>query len=247
VLGGAFFFGKIMAVAPSSVRIDLTRDSLFDDFTLQTLRDRYMVPGETSPQQSFARACAAFADDAAHAQRLYDYVSHHWFMFATPLLSNGGTARGLPISCFLTTAEDSRAGIFDHWSETGWLSSVGGGVGGYWGDLRSNGEKTSHGSSSTGVIPFIATVDRLILAVSQGGTRRGSYAAYLDVSHPEIEEFVTMRKPSGDENRKGTNLHNAVCITDEFMVAVRDETSSPARPEVGATSPRRSTPARCGS
>lgn len=214
-----------MAVEPSSVRINLTRDELFDDFTLQTLRDRYMVPGETSPQHAFARASAAFADDEAHAQRLYDYVSKGWFMFATPLLSNGGTARGLPISCFLSTAEDSREGIFDHWTETGWLSSVGGGVGGYWGGLRSNGEKTSHGSSSTGAIPFIATVDRLILAVSQGGTRRGSYAAYLDISHPEIEEFITFRKPSGDENRKATNLHNAVCITDEFMIAVRDDTS----------------------
>jgi ribonucleoside-diphosphate reductase alpha chain len=212
-----------MAVEPSSVRINLTRDELFDDFTLQTLRDRYMVPGETSPQHAFARASAAFADDDAHAQRLYDYVSKGWFMFATPLLSNGGTARGLPISCFLSTAEDSREGIFDHWTETGWLSSVGGGVGGYWGGLRSNGEKTSHGSSSTGAIPFIATVDRLILAVSQGGTRRGSYAAYLDISHPEIEEFITFRKPSGDENRKATNLHNAVCVTDEFMVAVRDD------------------------
>jgi len=213
-----------MAVDPSLVNINLTRDSLFDDFTLQTLRDRYMVPGETSPQEAFARACAAFADDADHAQRLYEYVSKGWFMFATPLLSNGGTGRGLPISCFLSTAEDSRGGIFDHWTETGWLSSVGGGVGGYWGELRSNGEKTSQGSSSTGAIPFIATVDRLILAVSQGGTRRGSYAAYLDISHPEIVEFITMRKPTGgDENRKATNLHNAVCITDEFMEAVRDD------------------------
>jgi ribonucleoside-diphosphate reductase alpha chain len=213
-----------MAVEPFLVRINLTRDNQFDDFTIQTFKDRYLVPGETSPQHAFARACAAFADDAAHAQRLYDYVSQGWFMFATPLLSNGGTKRGLPISCFLSTAEDSRAGIFDHWTETGWLSSVGGGVGGYWGDLRSNGEKTSQGSSSTGAIPFIATVDRLILAVSQGGTRRGSYAAYLDIDHPEIEEFMVMRKATGgDENRKGTNLHNAVCITDKFMQAVRDD------------------------
>lgn len=157
-----------MAVAPQLVRIDLTRDSLFDAFTIQTFQDRYLIPGETSPQHAFARASAAFADDVDHAQRLYDYVSQGWFMFATPLLSNGGTSRGLPISCFLSTAEDSREGIFDHWTETGWLSSVGGGVGGYW-PLRSSGAKTSHGSSSTGVIPFIATVDRLILSVSQGG------------------------------------------------------------------------------
>ena len=212
-----------MAVEPSLVRIDLTRDEKFDDFTLQTFKDRYLVPGETSPQHAFARASAAFADDTKHAQRLYEYVSKGWFMFATPLLSNGGTKRGLPISCFLSTAEDSRDGIFDHWTETGWLSSVGGGVGGYWG-LRSNGEKTSQGSSSTGAIPFIAVVDRLILAVSQGGTRRGSYAAYMDIDHPEIEEFIVMRKATGgDENRKGLNLHNAVCITDAFMEAVRDD------------------------
>lgn len=215
-----------MPVAPSSVRLNLTRDEVFDDFTIQTFRDRYLIPGETSPQEAFARASAAFADDEAHAQRLYDYVSQGWFMYATPLLSNGGTKRGLPISCFLTTAEDSRAGIFDHWTETGWLSSVGGGVGGYWGGVRSNGTKTAHGSASTGVVPFIATMDRLILSVSQGGTRRGSYAAYLDIDHPEVVEFITGRKPTGgDENRKFTNLHNALCITDKFMEAVRDETT----------------------
>lgn len=211
-----------MAVAPQLVRIDLTRDSLFDAFTIQTFQDRYLIPGETSPQHAFARASAAFADDEAHAQRLYDYVSKGWFMFATPLLSNGGTSRGLPISCFLSTAEDSREGIFDHWTETGWLSSVGGGVGGYW-PLRSSGAKTSHGSSSTGVIPFIATVDRLILSVSQGGTRRGSYAAYMDIDHPEVMEFITGRKATGDANRKFTNLHNALCITNKFMEAVRDD------------------------
>jgi ribonucleoside-diphosphate reductase alpha chain len=214
-----------MAVDPSAVRIDLSRDNLFDAFTLQTYRDRYQLPDETSPQHALARASAAFADDVDHAQRLYDYVSKGWFMFATPLLSNGGTDRGLPISCFLSTAEDSREGIFDHWTETGWLSSVGGGVGGYW-PLRSAGKKTSKGSSSTGQIPFIAVMDRLILAVSQGGTRRGSYAAYVDVDHPEVEEFVTMRKPTGgDANRKGTNIHNAINITDAFMIAVRDDTS----------------------
>lgn len=213
-----------MAVLPSFIVIDLTRDSLFDNFALQTIQERYLVPGEISPQHAFARASAAFADDEAHAQRLYDYVSQHWFMFATPLLSNGGSDRGLPISCFLNTPTDSRAGIFSHWAETGWLASVGGGVGGYWGDLRSNGEVTSKGSASTGVIPFISVMDRVILSVAQGNTRRGSYAAYLDVSHPEIEEFITMRKPTGgDQNRKSTNLHNAVNITDEFMHAVRDD------------------------
>lgn len=215
-----------MSVDPSSIAIDYSRDGLLNDFTLQTLQERYLINGETSPQQAFARAAAAFADDVEHAQRLYDYVSKLWFMFATPLLSNGGSERGLPISCFLNGASDSREGIFGHWNETGWLSSVGGGVGGYWGDLRSSGEKTSRGSSSTGVIPFIAVVDRLILSVSQGGTRRGSYAAYLDISHPEIEEFITMRKPTGgDQNRKATNLHNAVNISDEFMHAVTDDSN----------------------
>lgn len=213
-----------MAVSPSAVQIDLARDSYFAEFTLQTFKDRYLVGDETSPQQAFARACAAFADNIEHAQRLYNYVSQGWFMFATPLLSNGGTKRGLPISCFLTYAEDSLASITDHWTEITFLSAKGGGIGGYWGELRGNGEKTSKGSASSGIIPFITVIDRLILAVSQGGTRRGSYAAYIDVHHPEIEEFAAGRKPTGgDENRKFLNLHNAVNLTDEFMYAVRDD------------------------
>lgn len=184
-----------MTVSPSSVRLDPARDLRLDDFSLQTLRDRYLTDDETSPQEAYARASAAFCGgDEALAQRLYDYSSKGWLSYATPLLSNGGTARGLPISCFLAAAEDSREGIFSHWTEIGWLSSVGGGVGGYWGDLRSDGVKTSKGSKSTGMIPFIPPVDRIILAVSQGGTRRGSYAAYVDISHPEIEEFITIRK-----------------------------------------------------
>lgn len=213
-----------MPVSPTSVRLDAARDARLDDFSLQTLRDRYLTPDETSPQEAYARASAAFAgDDEALAQRLYDYASKGWLSYATPLLSNGGTARGLPISCFLAAAEDSREGIFAHWTEIGWLSSVGGGVGGYWGMLRSEGEKTSKGSKSTGMIPFIPPVDRIILAVSQGGTRRGSYAAYVDISHPEIEEFITIRKPTGgDANRKTLNLHNAVNVTDEFMHCLRD-------------------------
>ncbi len=219
-----------MPVCPTSVRIDLARDQLLDDFSRQTLKERYLVAGETSPQEAFARASAAFADDAAHAQRIYDYASKGWFSFATPLLSNGGTKRGLPISCFLTAVEDSRAGIFDHWTEVGWLSSVGGGVGAYFGDLRSNGEKTSHGSSSTGIVPFIGVDDRLILSVSQGGTRRGSLAIYLDIDHPEIEEFITIRKPTGgDANRKALNIHNAVNVTDEFMEHLRTGKPFPLR------------------
>lgn len=213
-----------MPVQPSSITIDLSRDDTLNDFTLQTLKERYLVDGETSPQQAFARAAAAFADDEAHAQRIYDYVSRGWFMFATPLLSNGGTTRGLPISCFLTAVEDSRESISEHYDEMIWLSSMGGGVGSYWGELRSSEERTSKGSKSTGVIPFMAVDDRLILAVSQGGTRRGSEAVYLDIDHPEIEEFIVARKATGgDRNRKIENLHNAVNVTDEFMIAVRDD------------------------
>ncbi|AXQ69231.1 ribonucleoside-diphosphate reductase large subunit [Caulobacter phage CcrBL9] len=206
-----------------------------DDFSKQTLKERYLLPHETSPQEAYARASAAFADDAEHAQRLYDYASKGWLSFATPVLSNGGSERGQAISCFLTSVEDSRQGIFDHWDEIGWLSSVGGGVGANWSELRGNGEKTSRGSQSTGIIPFIAVTDRIILSVSQGGTRRGSLAVYLDVDHPEIEEFIVGRKPTGgDQNRKFTNLHNAVNITDAFMHHVISGAPFPLRsPKTG--------------
>lgn len=211
-----------MPVSPNEIVIDLGRDAHLSAHGIETLRDRYMVEGETSPQHAFARASAAFADDAAHAQRLYDYVSRGWFMFATPLLSNGGTERGLPISCFLNYIDDSRRGILDHYEETAMLSSVGGGVGAYAGALRSLGTTTSKGSATSGAIAFTVPMDKWILAFSQGKTRRGSYATYLDVSHPEIEEWLEMRKASGgDANRKTLNLHNAVNITDDFMLAVR--------------------------
>ena len=140
-----------------------------------------MLPEEKSPQEAFARAAAAFSDDSAMAQRIYDYAGMLWFMFSTPILTNGGTDRGLPISCFLNYVPDSRGGITGHYTETAWLSSFGGGVGGYWGDVRASGTKTSHGSESTGVIPFLKVVDAEMLAFSQGITRRGSYAAYLPV------------------------------------------------------------------
>ncbi len=212
-----------MNVSPNEVNIDLGRDDRLTLHALESLKDRYMIEGETSPQHAFARACAAFADDADHANRLYDYVTNGWFMFATPLLSNGGTNRGLPISCFLNYMPDSRKGILDHYAETAMLSSVGGGVGAYIGDLRSLGTHTSKGSATSGALAFTVPMDRWILAFSQGKTRRGSYAAYLDISHPEIEEWLDMRKPSGgDANRKALNLHNAVTVTDEFMEAVRD-------------------------
>lgn len=222
-----------MPVSPNEITIDLGRDALLSAHALETLKDRYLVAGETSPQHAFARAAAAFADDAAHAQRLYDYASKGWFMFATPLLSNGGTERGLPISCYLNYMADSRKGINEHYEETSWLSSLGGGVGGY---IAARGpEATSRGSASSGAIPFIAIIDRYMLAFSQGKTRRGSYAGYLDISHPEIDEFLEIRKPSGgDANRKALNLHHAVVITDDFMHAcLNDEDWNLVSPKTG--------------
>ena len=176
------------------MEIDYSRDNLLDEMSIRTLKDRYMVGNESSPQQAFARAASAFADDEDHAQRLYDYASKHWFMFATPVLSNGGTDRGLPISCFLNYVEDSREGITGHYTENAFLSSFGGGIGGSWSDVRASGTRTSKGSESTGVIPFVKVVDAEMLAFSQGVTRRGSYAAYLHITHPEIEEFLDGRK-----------------------------------------------------
>ena len=211
-----------------SVKIDFSKDKLLDEFAIATLKDRYMVGDETSPQEAFARAAEAFADDEAHAQRLYDYVSKHWFMFATPVLSNGGTKRGLPISCFLNYIDDSREGITEHYVENAFLSSFGGGIGGGWSDVRSQGTRTSKGSESTGVIPFIKVVDAEMLAFSQGVTRRGSYAAYLHISHPEIEEFLDVRKPTGgDTNRKSLNLHHGVVVPDSFMERIHSATKYP--------------------
>jgi ribonucleoside-diphosphate reductase alpha chain len=208
-----------------SVKIDYSKDELLDDFAMATLKDRYMIPGENSPQEAFARAAETFADDDDHAQRLYDYVSNLWFMFATPVLSNGGTRRGLPISCFLNYVDDSREGITDHFTENAFLSSFGGGIGGTWSDVRSAGTKTSKGSESTGAIPFMRVVDAEMLAFSQGVTRRGSYASYLHMSHPEIEEFLDVRKPTGgDTNRKCLNLHHAVVVPDDFMELIHSAT-----------------------
>ena len=207
------------------MKLDYRRDSLFDEFAISTLKDRYMVADETSPQEAFARAAKAFSDDDDHAQRLYDYASQHWFMFATPLLSNGGTERGLPISCFLNYVDDSREGITEHYTENAYLSSFGGGIGGTWSDVRSQGTKTSKGSESTGVIPFMKVVDAEMLAFSQGITRRGSYASYLHMSHPEVEEFLDIRKPTGgDVNRKCINLHHGVVIPDKFMEIIHRAT-----------------------
>ena len=211
------------------IQIDYSREENLNDFSLDTLKDRYFWKDETHAQQALARAsvyCATYQGvvDYDLAQRLYDYSSSHWFSYSTPILSNAGTSRGLPISCFLNYVPDSRSGLSNHYDENIWLASGGGGLGGCWSGVRSNGVPTSNGSESTGSIPFMHIVDSQMLAFNQGVTRRGSYAAYMDISHPEIEEFVGMRKTTGgDLNRKCLNLHNAVTINDSFLDAVRED------------------------
>ena len=202
------------------VHVDRSRDVLLTDFGRATLGDRYLLPGE-GYQDLFARVASFYGDDTAHAQRLYDYISKMWFMPATPVLSNGGTTRGLPISCFLNEASDSLDGIVGLWNENVWLASKGGGIGSYWGNLRSIGEKVGQNGKTSGVIPFIRVMDSLTLAISQGSLRRGSAAVYLPISHPEIEEFVEIRRPTGgDPNRKAPNLHHGLQVSDAFMRAV---------------------------
>jgi ribonucleoside-diphosphate reductase alpha chain len=205
------------------VEVDRSRDALLTDFGKTTLEDRYLLPGE-SYQDMFARVATAYADDADHAQRVYDYISRLWFMPSTPVLSNGGASRGLPISCFLNAVGDSLGAIQGVWNENVALASNGGGIGTYWGGVRSIGEKVKGAGQTSGIIPFIRVMDSLTLAISQGSLRRGSAAVYLDIHHPEIEEFLEIRKPSGDFNRKSLNLHHGISVTDEFMEAVRDGT-----------------------
>ena len=220
---------KIGRQAYLGIQIDYDKEETLSEFSKETLKDRYLWENETHAQEAFARAAVYGATyqgttDYDLAQRLYNYASDYWFMFSTPILSNGGTKRGLPISCFLNYVPDSRAGLSAHYDENIWLASVGGGIGGYWGDVRSNGIFTANGSQSTGSIPFMHVVDSQMLAFNQGVTRRGSYAAYMDISHPEIEEFIGMRKTTGgDLNRKCLNLHNGVNITDEFLESVKDD------------------------
>lgn len=228
-------FDAIQLEGHSQVRLDRTRDALLTDFGKATLDDRYLMPGE-SYQDLFARVASAYGDDTAHAQRIYDYISKLWFMPATPVLSNGGTTRGLPISCFLNEANDSLDGIVGLWNENVWLASKGGGIGSYWGNLRSIGEKVGQNGKTSGIIPFIRVMDSLTLAISQGSLRRGSAAVYLPVSHPEIEEFVDLRRPTGgDPNRKALNLHHGVLIPDAFMRAVEaDEEWALTSPKDGA-------------
>ncbi|MBJ6120356.1 ribonucleoside-diphosphate reductase subunit alpha [Sphingomonas sp. BT553] len=212
---------RAVAPQPYALDVDHSRDALLTDFGKETLKDRYLLPGE-SFQDLFVRVASAYADDAAHAQRIYDYISKLWFMPATPVLSNGGTGRGLPISCYLNSVPDSLNGIVDTWNENVWLASRGGGIGTYWGNVRGIGEPVGLNGKTSGIIPFVRVMDSLTLAISQGSLRRGSAAVYLDVSHPEIEEFLEIRKPSGDFNRKALNLHHGVLIPDAFMEAVRD-------------------------
>ncbi len=215
------------------VKTDPSRDALLTDFGKKTLVDRYLLPGE-SYQDMFARVSTAYADDSDHAQRLYDYMSNLWFMPATPVLSNGGAERGLPISCFLNSVHDSLDDIVGTWTENVWLASNGGGIGTYWGGVRSIGEKIGENGQTSGIIPFIRVMDSLTLAISQGSLRRGSAAAYLDINHPEIEEFLEIRKPSGDFNRKSLNLHHGLNISDAFMEAVaKDEEFELISPKSG--------------
>jgi len=203
--------------------INKDRDELLTEFGKTTLKDRYLLPEEDSPQEAFMRAAKAFSDNEEMTQRIYNYASKMWFMFSTPILSNGGTKRGMPISCFLNYVGDSREGLTNHYTENAWLTSIGGGIGGYWGDVRSDGTMTSGGSQSSGSIPFLHVVDSEIMAFSQGKTRRGSYAAYMDISHPEILEFLDIRKPSGgDIHRKCLNLHHGVNISNDFMELIEN-------------------------
>ena len=221
------------------VEIDNSQNKNLTDFGKAVLKDRYLLPGE-SYQDLFARVASAYGDNDLHAQRIYGYMSNLWFMASTPVLSNGGAGRGLPISCFLNESNDSLDGIVDLWTENVWLASNGGGIGSYWGNLRSIGENVGpSGGKTSGIIPFIRVMDSLTLAISQGSLRRGSAAVYLPVNHPEIEEFIEMRRPTGgDPNRKAPNLHHGVLISDAFMRAVENDE------EWGLISPKDQSPVR---
>jgi ribonucleoside-diphosphate reductase alpha chain len=197
------------------VKIDLEKDKLFDELGIKRLQESYMRDDETSPQQRFAYVSSSFGSNPEHAQRLYDYTSNHWLSYSTPILSYGRSKRGMPISCFLNYIEDTAEGLVDNLSETNWLSMLGGGVGIGFG-IRSADDK------STGVMPHLKIYDASSLAYRQGRTRRGSYAAYLDISHPDIISFLEMRKPTGDPNVRCMNLHHGVNITDDFMQLIEN-------------------------
>lgn len=209
--------------------IDLNKinESIISENARSILKDRYARSEDPVYYDSLilGRPCIAYADSRTHANRLYGYLQKGWFMFSTPILANGGSERGLPISCFLNKVDDSREGLGEHFKENLFMSTMGGGVGTDWSSVRSIDTETSKGARTTGVIPFIKVVDSLTVASSQGVTRRGATAVYLDVSHPEIEEFIEVRKPTGDINRRSVNIHNAVNITDSFMEAVEAGTT----------------------
>jgi len=209
--------------------MDYSKDTNLSEAGLRILKDRYLTDKEQSPQEAFYRVAKVFSDDSKMAERIYSYVSNLWFMFSTPILTNGGTQKGMPISCFLNYVPDSREGLTTHYTENAFLASVGGGIGGFWGHIRSDGTGTSGGSQSSGSIPFMHVVDSEMLAFSQGKTRRGSYATYQDISHPEIEEFLELRKPSGgDIHRKCLNLHHGINISDSFMSIINQCTINPS-------------------
>jgi ribonucleoside-diphosphate reductase alpha chain len=227
-----FTFDAVDSTRSVTIQIDDSRDALLTDFGRATLADRYLLPGE-SYQDLFARvACAnsdeiVRGDDNGHAQRVYDYISRLWFMPATPVLTNSGTKRGLPISCFLNRVGDSMDSIAEAVHENIWLAAKGGGIGTSWSDVRSIGEPIAGSltGSTSGIVPFIKWQDAQTLAISQGSLRRGSAAVYLDVSHPEIEEFLDIRRPSGgDPRRKAHNIHHGVMVPDEFMVRAFKDT-----------------------
>ena len=192
------------------IKVDYTRDSLFDELGKIRLKESYMKDEEVSPQERFAFVSKQFGSNPEHAQRLYEYSSKHWLSYSTPILSFGRSKRGLPISCFLNYIEDTAEGLVDNLSETNWLSMLGGGVGIGFG-IRSADDK------STGVMPHLKIYDASSLAYRQGRTRRGSYAAYLDISHPDIINFLEMRKPTGDQNMRTLNMHHGINIPDAFM------------------------------
>ena len=202
------------------IDIDLTRDELFDELGIKRLKESYMLDDEKSPQERFARVSKQFSSNPEHAQRLYNYVSKHWLSFSTPILSFGKNAKGLPISCFLNYMDDTSEGLVDTLSETNWLSMMGGGVGIGVG-IRSSDNK------STGVMPHLKIYDAACLAYRQGKTRRGSYAAYLDISHPDILMFLEMRKPTGDQNVRCMNLHHGINISDDFMNIIEKAMADP--------------------
>lgn len=208
-------------------KIRYTNDAHLNSTSKSILKNRYLLSGELY-QELFFRVSIKYSDDIFHAKRVYNYISKLWLIPATPILSNGGSKRGLPISCFVNEVKDNLEGIVSLWNENVWLSSRGGGVGTYWGNVRSVGEKIFNSGKSSGIIPFLSVQDKLTLAISQGSLRRGSSAVYLSIDHPEIEEFIDMRKiTGGDPNRKNINLHHGIIISDQFMKNVRDNLAWP--------------------